>query len=78
MVSVNVSLPLPWDQAHRQDRDLAATLAQANAARAQAESLRRGLIGQLRGKRSELALGQARLARYRDTTVPLANAQTEA
>lgn len=78
MVSVNVSLPLPWDQAHRQDRDLAAKLAQANAARAQAESLRRGLIGQLRGKRSELALGQARLARYRDTTVPLANAQTEA
>lgn len=78
MVSLNVSLPLPWDQKHRQDRELAAKLAQADAARAQAEVVRRGLIGQLRGKQAELALSQARLERYRNTTVPLARAQTEA
>ncbi|KAA0178774.1 TolC family protein [Cupriavidus gilardii] len=78
MVSVNVSLPLPWDQRQRQDRELAAKLAQANAARAQAESIRRGLVGQLRGKQAELAVAQTRLARYRDTTMPLASAQTDA
>ncbi len=78
MVSLNVSLPLPWDQKHRQDRELAAKLAQADAARAQAEVVRRGLIGQLRGKQAELALSQSRLERYRNTTVPLARAQTEA
>ncbi|NOV26647.1 MULTISPECIES: TolC family protein [Cupriavidus] len=78
MVSLNVSLPLPWDQKHRQDRELAAKLAQADAARAQAEVIRRGLIGQLRGKQAELSLSQARLERYRNTTVPLAKAQTEA
>lgn len=78
MVSVNVSLPLPWDQKNRQDRELAAKLAQADAARAQAEAIRRGLIGQLRGKQAELALSHSRLERYRDTTVPLAKAQTEA
>ncbi|WP_265919819.1 TolC family protein [Cupriavidus nantongensis] len=78
MVSLNVSLPLPWDQQHRQDRELAARLAQANAARAQAESVRRGLVGQLRGKQAELQLSQARLERYRHTTLPLAQAQTEA
>lgn len=78
MVSLNVSLPLPWDQKHRQDRELAAKLAQADAARAQAEIIRRSLIGQLRGKQAELALSQSRLDRYRNTTVPLAKAQTEA
>ncbi|WP_367395261.1 TolC family protein [Cupriavidus sp. Agwp_2] len=78
MVSVNVSLPLPWDQKHRQDRELAAKLAQTDAARAQAEVVRRGLIGELRGKQAELALSRSRLERYRNTTVPLAKAQTEA
>ncbi|CAG9183822.1 TolC family protein [Cupriavidus respiraculi] len=78
MVSLNVSLPLPWDQQHRQDRELAAKLSRADAARAQAESIRRGLVGQLRGKQAELAHSQTRLARYRDTTMPLAKAQTEA
>ncbi|AMR78396.1 MULTISPECIES: TolC family protein [Cupriavidus] len=78
MVSLNVSLPLPWDQKQRQDRELAAKLAQADAARAQAEVIRRGLIGQLRGKQAELSLSQSRLERYRNTTVPLAKAQTEA
>ncbi|TDF62531.1 TolC family protein [Cupriavidus sp. L7L] len=78
MVSLNVSLPVPWDQKNRQDRELASKLAQANAARAQAESVRRGLIGQLRGKQAELQLSQSRLERSRNTTLPLAKAQTEA
>ncbi|TDF63890.1 TolC family protein [Cupriavidus sp. L7L] len=78
MVSLNVSLPVPWDQKNRQDRELASRLAQANAARAQAESVRRGVIGQLRGKQAELQLGRSRLERYRNATLPLAKAQTEA
>ncbi len=78
MVSLNVSLPVPWDQKNRQDRELAARLAQADAARAQAESMRRSVTGQLHGKQQELQLNQARLERYGSTTVPLARAQTEA
>lgn len=78
MVSLNVSLPVPWDRAHRQDRELAARIAQADAARAQAESLRRNLIGELHGKREALQHNQARLERYRGSTVPLARAQTDA
>ncbi|WP_454711840.1 TolC family protein [Cupriavidus nantongensis] len=78
MVSLNVSLPVPWDQKDRQDRELAAKLAQAGAARAQAESVRRGLVGLLRARQAELQLGQSRLERYRNTTLPLAKAQTEA
>ncbi|MDK3024653.1 TolC family protein [Cupriavidus taiwanensis] len=78
MVSLNVSLPVPWDQKDRQDRELAAKLAQAGAARAQAESVRRGLVGLLRARQAELQLGQSRLERYRSTTLPLAKAQTEA
>ncbi|KWW35667.1 outer membrane protein, heavy metal efflux system [Cupriavidus metallidurans] len=78
MVSVNLSLPLPWDRKNRQDRELAAKLSQADAARAQAEAVRRGLQGQLRGKQAELGLNQSRLERYRDVTVPLARTQTEA
>ncbi|NSX17592.1 TolC family protein [Cupriavidus taiwanensis] len=78
MVSLNVSLPVPWDQKDRQDRELAAKLAQAGAARAQAESVRRGLVGLLRARHAELQLGQSRLERYRNTTLPLARAQTEA
>ncbi|WP_438802561.1 TolC family protein, partial [Klebsiella aerogenes] len=31
MVSLNVSLPIPWDQKNRQDREVSAKLAQANA-----------------------------------------------
>ncbi|MBY4899273.1 TolC family protein [Cupriavidus sp. AU9028] len=78
MVSVNVSLPLPWDRKHRQDRELAAKLAQADAARAQAESIRRGVLGQLRGKQAQWQLNQSRLARYADTTLPLAKARIDA
>ncbi|AVA34445.1 hypothetical protein C3Z06_13000 [Cupriavidus metallidurans] len=73
-----VSLPLPWDQKHRQDRELAAKLAQADAARAQSEVVRRSLIGQLRGRQEELGLNQVRIERFRSATVPLAKAQTEA
>ena len=36
MVSVGVSLPLPWDRPQRQDRELAARLAEAEALRARA------------------------------------------
>lgn len=41
MVSIGVSLPLPWDRPQRQDRELAARLAQAEALRAEREELAR-------------------------------------
>lgn len=41
MVSIGVSLPLPWDRPQRQDRELAARLAQAEALRAERGELAR-------------------------------------
>ncbi len=41
MVSVAVSLPLPWDRPQRQDRELAARLAQVDALRAEREEAAR-------------------------------------
>lgn len=41
MVSIGVSLPLPWDRPQRQDRELAARLAQAEALRAERDELAR-------------------------------------
>jgi cobalt-zinc-cadmium efflux system outer membrane protein len=41
MVSIGVSLPLPWDRPRRQDRELAARLVRADALRAEREELAR-------------------------------------
>ena len=50
MVSIGVSLPLPWDRPQRQDRELAARLVQADALRAEREEL-------VRERRLETATG---------------------
>ena len=41
MISINLSVPLQWDQKHRQDRELAAKLALVEQARAQTEEMTR-------------------------------------
>lgn len=78
MGSLNISFPVPWDQANRQDREVAARLAQAQAARAKAEIVRRDTQAMIAAKLAELQRNLDRLKRYDESTLPLANAQADA
>ncbi|AXV83935.1 TolC family protein [Ralstonia solanacearum] len=78
MGSLNVSFPVPWDQANRQDREVAAKLAQAHEARAKSEILRRNTEAMIATKLAELRRNLERLKRYDATTLPLASAQADA
>ncbi|MGO4280110.1 TolC family protein [Cupriavidus sp. RAF20_2] len=78
MASVNVSFPLPWDRANRQDREVSAKLAQAEQARAKAEIAQRNTDAVVGARLAEMRRNLERLKRYDDATLPLANAQAEA
>lgn len=78
MVSLNVALPLQWDQANRQDRELAAKLATADQLRAQREEATREHIAQIEGLRQTWQSDRERLARYDGSLLPLAAQRTEA
>jgi outer membrane protein TolC len=78
MISVGVSVPLPWDQANRQDRELAAKLAMANQARAQREDSLRAHVAEARSMLIEWESGRERGARYELELVPLARERTAA
>jgi outer membrane protein TolC len=78
MVSVGVSVPLPWDRANRQDREIAAKLAMAEQARAQREEMLRAHAGELRGMLAEWRNGRERLARYEKDLLPLAAERSKA
>ncbi|GLC92660.1 transporter [Cupriavidus sp. TA19] len=78
MGSLNVSFPVPWDRGNRQDRDIAARLAQANEARARFEIIRRNTQAMVGAKVAELQRNLGRLKRYDEKTLPLASAQADA
>lgn len=78
MGSLNVSFPVPWDQRNRQDRDVAAKLAQAQEARAKTEVIRRNTQAMVGAKLAELQRNRERLQRYDEKTLPLASAQADA
>ncbi len=78
MVSVGVSLPLPWDRAQRQDRSLAARLAQADALRAEREELARERLAQTERWMESWRSGLARLALISQEREPLARQRIEA
>ncbi len=78
MISVNVAIPLQWDQKNRQDRELAAKLAMANQAQAQSEEALRAHIGEVRAQIQEWENGRERRARYERELVPLARDRTRA
>ncbi|RLK31514.1 TolC family protein [Cupriavidus plantarum] len=78
LASINVSFPLPWDRANRQDREVSARLAQATEARAKAEIVQRDTDAVVGARVAELRRNLERLKRYDDATLPLANAQAEA
>jgi outer membrane protein TolC len=72
MVSFGLSVPLPWDRANRQDREIAAKLAMAEQARAQREEMLRAHVGEVRAMIAEWRNGRERLSRYQRELVPLA------
>ena len=78
MVSVGVSVPLPWDRGNRQDREVAAKLAAAEEARAEREEALRMHVAEVRAMLAEWHGDRERLARYRDELLPLAGERAQA
>ena len=78
MFSVGVRVPLPWDAANRQDRELSAKLADVRKAEAQREETLRAHVAEVRAMLQEWESTRSRVARYEREIVPLASARAEA
>ncbi|WP_228893954.1 TolC family protein [Pseudoduganella aquatica] len=78
MVSVGVSVPLQWDRAKRQDRELGAKLALAEVAKAEREETQRGHLAEVRTMLTEWESGRERHRRYAEELLPFARQRTEA
>ena len=78
MVSVGVSVPLPWDRANRQDREVSSKLAMAEQARAQRDEMLRAHVAEVRAMIFEWQNGRERLARYERDLLPLARDRAQA
>ncbi|HEY5636441.1 MAG TPA: TolC family protein [Burkholderiales bacterium] len=78
MLTVMVTLDLPWQSERRQDRDVAAQLALAERARAEREDARRTREAEVRGWLADFDAAAARLARVESLQQPLARERAEA
>lgn len=78
MLSVGVSVPIQWDRKNRQDRELAATIMQADQLRDEREETLRGHAAEVRVLLDEWRGNRERVARYRRELVPLAADQSAA
>ena len=78
MVSVNVSIPLQWDQKNRQDREVAAKLAVVEQMRAEREEATREHVAETLGWLQEWQSDRDRLARYDSELIVLAAERTRA
>jgi len=78
MVSINLSVPLQWDQKNRQDRELAARLAGIDEARARREEVQRAHEAEVRSLLQEWRSFEQRLRRYDAWLLPLATQRNEA
>ena len=78
MVSLNVSIPLQWDQKNRQDREVAARLALAEQLRAQREEATREHVAETRIWVLQWQSSRERLAQYDGALIPLATERTRA
>ena len=77
-VSVSVSIPLQWDQANRQSREVAAKLALAEQAGAERDETLRREVGEVRAQVLAWQSGRERLVRYAREIIPLSQARSEA
>ena len=78
MVSVNLAIPLQWDQKNRQDREVAAKLAVLDQVRAEREETKRMHVAEALAMWQEWQGNRERLARYDNALVPLAGERTRA
>jgi len=78
MISLNVSVPLQWDQKNRQDREVAAKLAMRDQARAEREDMLRAHAADVRAMIAEWENDRERSVRYRRELLPLATERTQA
>jgi outer membrane protein TolC len=78
MVSIGVSIPLPWDAANRQDRETAARRALVDEALARRDEMLRAHISEVGGMLEEWRAGRERQARFHRDIVPLAAQKTSA
>lgn len=76
MVSVDLSIPLQWDQKNRQNRELSSKLAVVEQVKAQREEILRVHIAETRLMINEWENGRERHARYERELIPLANNRT--
>jgi outer membrane protein TolC len=78
LISVNVSVPLQWDQKNRQDREVAAKLAMLDQARAEREDMLRAHAAEVRAMIAEWENDRERSARYARELLPLTTERTQA
>jgi len=78
MISVMVSIDLPWEAEKRQDRDLAAKRLLAEQAQAQTEEARRMYEAELRGVYADWQTAGVRSERFEKLLLPLARERVAA
>ena len=78
MLSVFVSFPLSLRREHRQDRDIASRLAEADQARALQDEGRRTREAEVRGWIADFETAARRVARYESVLLPLARERSAA
>jgi outer membrane protein TolC len=78
MISLNVSVPLQWDRANRQDREVAAKLAMLDQVRAEREDMLRAHAAEVRAMILEWESDRERSARYAREVLPLASERSQA
>lgn len=78
MVSIGASIPLQWDRANRQDREVAARFALAEQAKAAREEALRAHVGEVQAMVVQWQSGRERLVRYELDLLPLARERTRA
>ena len=78
MLSVGLSIPLQWDQANRQDREVYAKRALVDQVAAQKEDALRMHVAEIRALVTEWQSGRERQKRLQLELVPLASERTEA
>ena len=78
MISIGVSVPLQWNQESRQDRVVAAKLAQADKVRAEREEMTREHIAETARWLDTWKNNLVRLSDYETALIPLASQRTNA
>ncbi len=78
MVTLGFSIPLRWDTANRQDRELAARLAEVDQAEAETRELQRARRAEAERWLQSVRTGRARLDNLDSAQLPLATSRTSA